>query len=573
MSDLSYDAAAHSRPIKGATFMSFSVRSVMIAVLALLCFAAPRFVQSQVKQPAAKTPGGSVSGRITIKDKPASGVVVALRRSEGGNPWEAVPRSVTDQNGVYRITNVAAGSYAVTPSTPAYIPADSAGRKNVVVAEDENVDDVNFSLIRGGVITGRVTDAEGRPVIQQQVEIYRAENLDQRQQAQGQRPPIYPARSAQTDDRGIYRAFGLAPGRYKISAGRSEFSMTSFSITPIAYGQVFHPDAKDSAKATVIEVSEGSEATNIDIALGPTLQMFSASGRVINSESGAPVPQIRFGLHRIKGERVEYVNLHAISNTRGEFMLEGLTPGKYGIYLFTDQSTELRVERTTFDVIDSDLTGLTIKLAKAATVSGVAILESDDKVAQRKFLEMKLHGYVESFPGTSIAVSSPIAADGSFRLTGLPNGTANFAIFPAGGFVPTGFVIARIERDGAPVPGLILKDGETVTGVKVIVRYGTSSVRGVVTFENGTLEPNMRVMVRLSKGPGEGLPYDRQAQVDARNQFFIDNIPSGMYELRITVFGAGISARTLEQKKEVSLTDGTVANVTLTVDVSTLKKQ
>ena len=552
--------------------MSSSVRSVMTAVVALFCVATTGFAQSQVKQPAAKTAGGSVSGRITIKDKPAPGVVVALRRGEGANPWESVPRALTDLNGVYRITNVAPGSYTVMPTTPAYVSSELGGRKSVVVAEDENVENVNFSLFRGGVITGKVTDAEGRPVIQQQVELYRAENLE-RPQAQGQRPPVYPARSAQTDDRGVYRAFGLAPGRYKVSAGRSENSMTSFSVTPIAYGQVFHPDAKDSAKANVIEVSEGSEATNIDIALGPPLQMFSASGRVINSETGAPVSQVRFGFHRIKEGRVEYVNLTAASNARGEFTLEGLTPGKYGVYLFPDQTTELRAEKTTFEVVDQDVTGVTIKLAKAATISGVVILESDDKVAKQKFPDLKLHSYVESFPGTSVNASSPIGPDGSFRLTGLPSGTANFTIFPSGGFAPTGFVISRIERDGASVANLELKDGEAVSGVRMFVRYGTASIRGVVTFENGTPGPNVRVMVRLSKPPGDHVPYDRQAPVDARGQFFIDNIPSGMYELRITVFGTGVVPRTVEQKKEVSLTDGTATNVTLTLDVATLVKQ
>ena len=189
------------------------------------------------------------------------------------------------------------------------------------------------------------------------------------------------------------------------------------------------------------------------------------------------------------------------------------------------------------------------------------------------FPDLKLHSYVESFPGTSVNASSPIGPDGSFRLTGLPSGTANFTIFPSGGFAPTGFVISRIERDGASVANLELKDGEAVSGVRMFVRYGTASIRGVVTFENGTPGPNVRVMVRLSKPPGDHVPYDRQAPVDARGQFFIDNIPSGMYELRITVFGTGVVPRTVEQKKEVSLTDGTATNVTLTLDVATLVKQ
>ncbi len=555
--------------------MRSSARTALRAVLAILYFATSLCAQSPVKQPEAKTAGGSVSGKVTIKDKPAVGVLVLVRKAENvGNPWESVSRAMTDQLGGYRITNLGPGSYSVAVSTPAYVAIDSANRKSVVITEDDNVEGIDFSLVRGGVITGKVTDVEGRPVIQQQVEIYRAETLDLRtqqpQQPQQPQRPLYPARTAQTDDRGIYRMFGLTPGKYKVSAGRSENSSPSFSLSPIIYSQVFHPASPDPAKANVIEVSEGSEATNIDIALGGTVQMFTVSGRIINGETGLPAPQVRFGLHKLLPDRPEYVNHNAVSDARGEFTMEGLTPGKYGVFLFVTPNNpiELRAERTTFLVTDQDVTGVTIKLVKAATMTGFVILESDDKAAQRKLPEMKLFSHVDSFPGTAISASSPIGPDGSFRLTGLPSGFANFNIFPAGSYVPTGFVIVRVERDGVAMPRVEVKDGETVAGVKVFVRYGTSTIRGVVSFFNGTPPPGARVMIQLSK-PGESLPYNRQAEVDARGQFLIDNVPAGSYELRTMVLAAG-RGQTLDQKKEVSVTDGAVSNVTITIDVATL---
>lgn len=559
--------------------MRSSARKALPTVLVLLCFAVSLFAQSPAKQPPAKAPGGSISGRVTIKDKPAAGVLVVLRKSEGYNPYEPVMKGLTDQAGNYRIASVPPGSYLVTPTTPAFIPADSVTRKSVTIIEEDNVEGINFSLVRGGVITGKVTDAEGKPVIQQQVEVYRAEQLDQKpppppqlqqqQQAPPPRQPIYPTRNAQTDDRGVYRIFGLLPGKYKVSAGRSENSIMAFSISPVTYSQVFYPEGKDPAKATVIEVSEGSEATNVDITLGPQMQLFSVSGRIINSDNGAPVPQVRFGLHRLTGDRVDYMNHSAQSDVRGDFTMEGLTPGKYGVFLFTNASTELRAERTTFDVVDQDVTGVTIKLVKGASVSGVVVLESEDKAAYRKLLEMRLMGFVQSFPTTSISAVSTIGPDGSFRLTGLPSGTAEFQIMPAGGYTPSGFIIQRIERDGGAVNQLEVKDGETVSGVKVFVRIGNASIRGVVTFENGTPPPGLRVVVRLSK-PGESLRYNRNVEIDSRGQFIIDNLTAGTYELRPGVFGSN-NARVLDTKKEVTVTEGSVTNVTLSIDVSTLK--
>ena len=56
--------------------MRSSARTVVPAVLAIFCFAASLFAQSPVNQTPAKGPGGSVTGRVTIKDKPAAGVLV-----------------------------------------------------------------------------------------------------------------------------------------------------------------------------------------------------------------------------------------------------------------------------------------------------------------------------------------------------------------------------------------------------------------------------------------------------------------------------------------------------------------
>src|SRR5688500_2476462 len=139
--------------------MRSSARRARSTLPILLCFglsvfaqAASVFAQSPAKQPA-KPVGGSVTGRITIKDKPAGGILVVLRKGEASNPYEPVTKAITDPDGIYRITSIPPGSYAVVPTAPAYVPAESpaAGRKSVVIAEDENVEGINFSLIRGGV--------------------------------------------------------------------------------------------------------------------------------------------------------------------------------------------------------------------------------------------------------------------------------------------------------------------------------------------------------------------------------------------------------------------------------------
>lgn len=549
--------------------MRSSARSVLPTLLMCVCFAWPLsgqslFAQAPGKQQPVKTARGSISGSITIKDKPAPGVMVGLRGNEIMSAYEPFTRAVTDLDGNYRIANVAAGSYQITIAAPAYVPADRTDRKVVVLGEDENVENINFSLVRGGVITGKITEAEGRPVIQHQVEIYDL-NLTERYNQQR----LLPTSTTQTDDRGVYRVFGLAPGRYKIAAGRGDEGYGGLSPFQVNYKQVFYPDVTDPAKAVVIEVTEGSEAKDIDISLGRAVQTFSVSGRAINTDTGAPVPGIRFGLHRILGpQRFEFVNNAAVTNARGDFVVEGLIPGKYATIMFSNDSSELRAETATFDVIDQDVTGVTVKFARGAVISGVVVLESQDKAAQRLLAETMMRGSVQSSPGYGIGTSSPIAADGSFRLAGLANGVAHISISGiANPYPPKSLMISRVERDGIVVRGFELKDGEQITGVKVFITYGSAVLRGVVKLENGPLPAGVRVSLLLNK-PGERVSYLRPPQVDERGNFLLEGIPPGPYEITAQIFGPNVRAAKLV-KQQVTLTEGAVTDVTITIDLTT----
>jgi len=546
--------------------MRSSARSALLALLTCLCFAVSLFAQTPSKQPpAVKTPRGSVSGRITIKDKPAPGVAVGLRNSDFTNPFESISRTVTGADGVYRITNVSAGSYNVTIAAPAYVATEMDGRRTVVLGEDENIENLNFSLVRGGVITGKVTDGEGRPVIAQQVEVY---SVDAFERQSAQQSMLYPTTTGQTDDRGVYRIFGIAAGRYKVAAGRGDERFADFSNSQTKYKQVFHPDVGDPTKAVVIEVSEGSEAKDVDIALGRAVQTFSASGRMINSENGAPVPNLRFGLQRVVApQRFEYVNSIGTTNARGDFVIEGLIPGKYNTMFFANEGSELRADSTTFEVIDSDVSGVTIKVSRGATVSGIVILETDDKSARSRLAEITMRGYVQINPGYGNSVSSTIAADGSFRLAGLPGGAVNIAISGAGPYPPKGFAISRIEREGIAAPRIEVKDGEQVTGVKVFIGYGNATLRGVVKIDDGPLPPGTRVFLRLTK-PGENSSFIRPIPVDDRGHFLLDGITPGAYELNAQVFGTNVKAPK-PIKQTVNLVDGVVTDVTITFDFTT----
>jgi protocatechuate 3,4-dioxygenase beta subunit len=455
---------------------------------------------------------------------------------------------------------------------PAFVVGDSLNQrgKNVIVGEDENVDDINFSLVRGGVITGKILDADGRAMIQEQVYLYRIEATAQQPQR-----PMAIARTVQTDDRGVYRFFGLNAGRYKVASGRPEENYGGYQANRIVYKQVFHPDVTEQEKANIIEVREGSEANNVDVKLGSPLQTFTASGRIIG-EDGQPAPNTRFGVQRAAGPRYEIALTSAITNNQGNFTVDGLAPGKYGVFLHPEPARVLRAEATTFDVIDGDVTGITVRLTKGSSISGVIVLEHDDKKAWTTLLELKLRGYSMSSSGAMMfgesgAISS-ISPDGSFKLTGLSPGPFNFWLSSArGGNPPKGYQVSRIESNGVVLSnGVELKDGEQLTGVRVVVSFGSGSVRGAVTYDAGLLPEGARMFARLVKPVAQGAPTRDVANtfIDARGHFLMEGVPAGVYEISITMFIPGSRLRPPSAKQQVTVQDGVVTQVSLALNLT-----
>jgi hypothetical protein len=543
--------------------MGPTTRYAFVIVFALSYVITLPCAQSQTTT-AKKALGGRVAGKVTIKGKGAPNIVVSLHSSEMNSPFDPSYKATTDQDGNYLIIDVPAGSYEVTTVAPAFVIADSkdARGQTVVLGEGERVENVNFSLVRGGVITGKVIDADGRPVIQQQVSLYRADVLEQ------QRGQIYPTRNVYTDDRGIYRMFGIVSGLYKVAVGRGDNAFFgSLAIGRASYKRVFHPDVSDQAKATIIEVSEGSEATNVDITLGRAMETFKASGRVVDDEKGFPMPNVTFGLQRIIGNHSEYMNSPVTSNSQGDFIIESLIPGKYSVFLMPEPNDEVRIEAPGFDVVDQDVEGLTIRLTKGASVAGVVLLESADKSAFAKLVQLNLQAYVPAqrsgmFMGQY--ANATIAPDGSFHLGGLP---AGMAVFSLGETQLKGFRLTRVEREGIVQPGGVeIKEGEQVSGVRLVVSYGNATLRGVVVLENGPLPENDSILVRLVR-PGETSFFIQAPSVDARGHFLIDGLQGGLYELSVSVLWSGGKPGP-PVKQQVNVQDGSISDVSITIDIS-----
>jgi protocatechuate 3,4-dioxygenase beta subunit len=548
--------------------MSRLTRYIIILALSISCagFCPPIYSTANAQDKTIKKPTGSVSGHVTVKGKGKAGIVVGVL-GDFGTRAAPIPKATTDQDGNYRINEVAAGTYQIAAISPAYVGAEinSFGQRGkvLILSEGENAEGIDFSLVRGGVITGKVSMADGRPVVEERITIAPADQTERR----GPMPQIGPL--LQTDDRGIYRIYGLAPGRYKVSIGQSQDSYFS-STRPgrPAYERVFYPDVTNPDEARIVELSEGTEATNIDITVGQSITGFAAAGVVMNGETNQPLAGLRFEIRRIISERnASFVGIGAFSNRLGEFRFEGLTPGKYSAFIMLPADSELRGDPLNFEIVDQDVTGLVFRTSLGGSVSGIIVVEGNhDKAVQSKLAQMRVQAYVRSeTPVGGYAKVSSISPDGSFRIGGLQAGVAQFQLTAQDRRLVSGYVISRVERDGVVSPrGLEIGSGEKISGLKIFVVYGSGIVRGTIKIENGVLPPDARLMVRLVKQE-QSIPM--ASNVDARGRFAIEGIPAGTYELWVNCYVPNSSTRPPSSKQSVIVTEGAATELEVVLDL------
>ncbi len=226
----------------------------------------------------------------------------------------------TDENGRFRFAGVKAGRYTLAAIAPGFIaPVENtfgARAKAITLADGENVENQEITLKRGAVITGRVTNSSGKPLVDQQVGLT---GIDERGQPTRAVPGVSPYMYS-TDDRGIYRIYGLPAGHYLVSAGFAQREGMIMMTSNRAYYQLtYHPDTTEQSKARVVEVSEGFEATGIDIKVAEPKKTYDVFGRVENAETGQPVAGVRMTIGSLMdgGKRVGGMGRSAFNLTLG----------------------------------------------------------------------------------------------------------------------------------------------------------------------------------------------------------------------------------------------------------------
>ncbi|MBO0800512.1 MAG: carboxypeptidase regulatory-like domain-containing protein, partial [Blastocatellia bacterium] len=324
---------------------------------------------------------GEISGRVVTEDgdgMPNLTVRCLPLIFHGSYAINGSNSVATDEKGNFRFTSLAPRLYRVAVyETKGFAVQPPPAAEKQELHYYRIGDNVTITLIRGGVITGRVTTADGEPITGVYVGATMVRDADGFK-TRG----LYSSRSRRTDDRGIYRLYGLAPGTYIVSAGSQGYTVAENIVT------TYYPSSTRDT-ATDVTVANGGEATGIDIRLLDELGHtgHTISGTVIGG--GEPSAPYMLASVTLKNT-VTGIPVMGISVLPGEgdngFALTGVGDGEYEISAGrgSNNGDFLSSPPRRVTVKGADVTGVELRLAPMASISGRVVLEKAQNACEQK---------------------------------------------------------------------------------------------------------------------------------------------------------------------------------------------
>jgi hypothetical protein len=519
-------------------FVWRSIRVIMLGLSAAVC------VMGQAQEPAVKNDApssGAITGRVLNENgQPLPGAFVQARAVGGlSGPGQSTS---TDREGEFRFTGLDRGEYVVAAAMPAYTPAprDPASGPQPTYRVG---DSVTLTLIKGGVVTGLVTNANGEPVVAVNVRVQMSRDANGRRTATGY------TREKATDDRGIYRIYGLLPGTYVVSAGGPGSHIGGDPNAFDADVATYAPSANRDT-ATEISVRAGEEMTGVDI------RYRGEQGRVVSGEVKNP-PDAAFNvILSAGGEGAVPWQTTSFNQGTGNngFMFNGIGDGEYQLLAMSfprGGARDLSAAVKKIVVRGADVSGIELTTVPLASVSGRVALEESKapecsafEKQRPQFSEILVsawHNDNEAAKETpaalwSIGAPSAVDADGNFVLRNLAGGDYYFAtrVTAKHWYLQSITFAPAAKGAGKPVDATLVwtkvRLGDRVSGLTVTVAQGAASLRGQVVSAGQQIPEKLFVyLVPSEQEKAEAVLRYYAAPVTPDGKIALHNIAPGRY--------------------------------------------
>ncbi len=501
----------------------------------------------------ADKPLGAMSG--TISDETGS----AIEDAEisiypvGSQKWGESFKETTDRGGKFNFENLKPRRYKIYVSYAGYVlpevfETSPENQKTYLVNQP-----VNLIVRKGGAITGKVLDNSGQPLIKVRVRATRIRD-EFGQKIPAQEFNRYSSQNF-TDDRGIYRLFGLTAGSYLIFVGGGDI-FSEQNLTTKENSPVYHPsDSVDTAEE--IRVGYGQEINAVDINFRQ-MQGFRISGTILGAKLNASNNgSVEMSLINA-ANGVEIVQLQAVERDgKYAFKIEQIPDGEYEIRAlqFGERGVFSKNSLQKIKVKGADVSGLIVNLKPLNFIKGKVSVEKNPNLAAvkecAKTSETALTSMILKFDSgakeksvldslESIQQNIFAAPDenGDFEINRLESGRyfLNVNFTDENLFVKelSQQISAKEKRDLSG--GLSLGTGENVDNVKIVFSGGAAKIKGKIIISEKEKIENSSAKFIVYLIPADEANKDnilRYAQTvgNANGIFSFENVAPGSYFL------------------------------------------
>ena len=500
----------------------------------------------------------------------------------------------TDDDGRFAFLDLEPGAYLLRGSKTGYVDVTygqrsaNAGRAGtpIQVAAGQQIKDLSFVLPPGGVITGMVFDEKNRPSVATEVRVMRWEYDDGHRQLSSEG-------SERTDDRGIYRVYGLPPGQYVVSAmprntgveqslemqllledrlrdaGARDVTLTGNVIimqTPqagasdapsdeptIGYAPAYYPGTLDVSGASAVTVGVSEVVSGVDFVL-QQVPLASVEGTVI-APPGIDARSLRVRLYNTAHD-IPGVGTESARVRDGRFEFSGVAPGQYravvtgeididdedtgplpqmlgGLALAgrADDDEILLWAATDVAVSGQAVSGVALVLQPGMTVSGRIAYDGAGAPPEARRIRVSLEPFGPAAEAAGADDSrATVDENGQFTLYGVIPARYRVEASGVGGWDVSSVRVGGLD---AMDFGLEVTPGRDLTGVEVVFSDQQTALSG--TLQDGTGRPTADYTVIVFPADQRyWLPGARRIQATrptTSGQFSFTGLPPGEYRL------------------------------------------
>jgi hypothetical protein len=534
----------------------------------------------------------SISGVILVAGsaQPARRARVTLNAADSGGGGGGTRMTTSDDDGRFSFVGLPAGRYTLSATKQGHIGVTYGqtypGRPGtpIQLANGEKFAAM-LQMPKGSVLTGTVFDEFGEPTPGTQVRAMRYV-------MQSGRRTLQQSGSGSTDDRGIYRIFGLQPGEYVVSAAPRNIGpaidaarvqaelqavrqrIISTGIDEMAvrelaeraavlqsqlpqqeeqasgYAPVYYPGTSSAAQAEAVTLAVGEERGNIDFQL-QRVPMARLEGIVVNA-TGEPVQGVQLTLMEATQTAPGVGGNAARADDQGRFTMTNVAPGNYRLVARASgsstgrgaalaggrggrgamQATGVRLWGSVDVPVDGrSLTNIIVPLQAGLPVTGRITFNATAAQAPSDLSRLRVTLTPADPSGLSQAVTGTVDEEGRFTVASVLPGWYRLSATGAGsGWVLESATVGGEDTLDFPFE---VRPGQAVSGADIVFTDRRAQLSGAITTQNGQPAPGFTLILFAADDRYWG-PQSRRIRTTrpaTSGQFLFADLPPGEYKL------------------------------------------